>query len=87
MARLNTKLTLEAPDEINVPLVRADVLDTSNTFRIFFEVFLSLTSGLVGVILSSTNVSTIHYVFLAVCVISCGVFMYKSYSSLKTTKP
>ena len=34
-------LVVSCPSEITVPLVRADYLETSNIFRIFFEVFLS----------------------------------------------
>lgn len=85
MARINTKLTLEAPEEISVPLVRADHLEMSNTFRLFFEVFLALTSSLVGVIISTPKVETIHWVFLSVSAVSSVIFLYKSYSAKKST--
>lgn len=78
MARLNTKLTLEAPDEISVPLVRADVLATSNTFRLFAEIFLSFTSALTGVVLSIDAPTQLHYISLVVCGVSTVCFFCKS---------
>jgi len=86
MARLNTKLTLDAPDEISVPLVRADVLDTSNTFRLCFEIFLAITSALIGVVLSIDNAEIIHFIFLTVSLFSCIAFFIKSQTCLKKGK-
>lgn len=78
MARVNTKLSLQAPEEINVPLVRADHLETSNTFRLCFEIFLAISSSLVGVILSSPSVDILHWAFLAVTSCSSVGFLWLS---------
>ena len=75
MARINTKLSLQVPEEINVPLVRADKLETSDTFRYFFEIFLAITSSLVGVILSIEKTSTLHWAFLSVTGVSAILFL------------
>jgi len=65
MARINVKTTVTAPDEINVQLVRADYLGISNVFRICFEVFLAVTSSLIGVVLTVSPVTGLHKLFLA----------------------
>ena len=70
MARINTKLSLQAPEEINVPLVRADKLETSDTFRLFFEIFLAISSSLIGVILSLEKATVLHWLFLSLTVIA-----------------
>ena len=75
MARINTKLSLNAPEEINVQLVRADKLETSDTFRLFFEIFLAISSSLLGVILSLEKISILHWLFLSVSVISAIAFL------------
>lgn len=75
MARINTKLSLQAPEEINVPLVRADKLETSDTFRLFFEIFLAITSSLVGVVFSLDKVTSIHWAFLSVSGVSAVTFL------------
>lgn len=36
MAKINVKANTTAPDKIDVPLVRADFIGTSNVFRICF---------------------------------------------------
>ncbi|OUL58798.1 hypothetical protein [Pseudoalteromonas ulvae] len=79
MAKINTKLSIQAPEEINVPLVRADHLETSNVFRLFFEIFLAISSSLVGVILSTENVEKLLWVFLTVTVLSSIGFLIMSY--------
>jgi len=75
MAKLNIETTVSAPETINVPLVRADILDSSNVFRIFFEVFLSLAAVLIGVILSIKDPTTLHWVFFWVMAVSALVFL------------
>ncbi len=55
MARINVKTEVQAPDEIVINLVREDFLDTSNTFRIFFEISLAITSAILGGIISLIN--------------------------------
>ena len=78
MARINTKLSLQAPEEINVPLVRADQLKTSDTFRYFFEIFLAIASSLVGVIFSLEKITFLHWSFLAVTGIASITFLVLS---------
>lgn len=66
MAKLNVNAKITAPETINIPLVRADVLHVSTTFRVCFEVGLALTSALLGYVLSLKEVLPIHWIFLAV---------------------
>lgn len=75
MARINVNANVTAPAEITIPLVRADHHETSNIFRVCFEVFLSLFSGLLGVVLSIKNPEAIHYVSLAICGLASIVFL------------
>ena len=60
MATLDVKTNITAPDEITIPLVRADLHNTQNIFRVFFEVFLALVSGLVGHAAQQESLSGIH---------------------------
>lgn len=78
MADLDIKTRVTGPDVIDVELVRSDYIDTSNIFRVFFEIFLSLTSALSGVILSVVKRTTIHWVFFAVVGISMFSFLILS---------
>lgn len=66
MASINVNANISAPSEITIPLVRADYHETSNVFRVFFEIFMSLFSGLLGYILSLTTPQPIHYVSLTI---------------------
>lgn len=86
MARINTKLSIQAPEEINVPLVRADHLETSNVFRLCFEIFLAITASLVGVVLSTDNVEKLLWAFLTVTTIASIGFLVLSYK-YKNPKP
>jgi len=84
MAQINTKLSLKAPQEIVVPLVRADHLAVSNVYRIFFEIFLSLTCGLVGVVLSIDKPTPLHWIALVACLVFSIVFVLLHYRSCRT---
>ena len=75
MARIDVKTNVSAPSEINIPLIRADHASTSNVFRVFFEVFLSLFSTMLGYVLGLANRQLIHWVFLAVCGLSALAFL------------
>lgn len=75
MPKIDTRLSISAPAEINVPLVRADHLSTSNIFRAVFEVFLSLSSAIVGVVLSIEKVTNLHWAFLSVTGVAALVFL------------
>lgn len=79
MAKLNTKVNLIAPDSIDIPLVRADHAATSNIFRVFFEVFLSLTSTSLGYILGLKDPSRFHWIALSACLILTIAFLVVSY--------
>lgn len=81
MARIDVETKVTAPSQINVPLVRADYKQTSDIFRIAFEVFLTFTSMLVGHVLSihTHNVYKITWVFLVVCVLAAIAFLACSF--------
>lgn len=55
MATIDVKANVNAPSEINIQLVRADHHRTSNVFRLFFEAFLAVFSGILGVTLSMSD--------------------------------
>jgi len=92
MASINIPTTINAPDEITINLIREDFLDTSHTFRIFFEICLAITGGIFGCIISSLNGSTkiemVTWVFFVVMTIGTTAFLVlttKSYKKAKTT--
>ena len=78
MARINVKATVTAPEEINIPLVRADHASTSNIFRIFFEIFLSIFSCMLGFVLSLPKTEKIHWVSLTIFGIASFAFLFIS---------
>lgn len=67
MAQIDVKTTVTAPEEIDIPLVRADYASVSNASRMLFEFFLAIFSGLVGHTASVDSRSVIHWVALAIC--------------------
>ena len=75
MAQINVEANITAPATVTIPLVRADHHETSNIFRVCFEVFLSLFSGLLGYTLSLQSPEMIHYVSLSICGIAATVFL------------
>ena len=78
MANLRVKATVTGPDEIEIPLVRADVQRFSNIFRTLFEICLAVFSSLIGVISSIETPTTIHFVFLVVMTLLGGIFLFFS---------
>lgn len=86
MARLDVKATITAPDEIQIPLVRADQLHTSNVFRVAFEVCLAVTASLLGVVLSITAVTTLHWAFFSFSGILSIVFLILSARAITPIK-
>jgi hypothetical protein len=48
VATINTNLTVSAPPDIDVPLVRADELAAGSIFRIFFEICLTAAGVIAG---------------------------------------
>jgi hypothetical protein len=86
MANLNVNTTIKAPENIEIELVRLDALSTSNNYRTFFEIFLSASSALLGVILSIQTPTSLHWVFFAVMAISSAVFLYLSVTGAKKAR-
>ena len=76
MALFNVKATVSAPEEINIPLVRADLHAVANLFRVFFEIFLSFFSAILGAVMAMGDaVTTFHWVVLCAsgaCVLAFG---------------
>ena len=91
MAILEVPVTVSYPETINVPLVRADVLGTSNIFRVFFEIFLSLLAALGGAMTTMDNPTGFHWTVMVVftlftltfCILS-QVFFRRAKSGLAT---
>ena len=75
MAKIDIKATVSAPSEINIPLVRADYHATSNVFRVFFEVFLAVSSTTFGAILTMTEPQIIYWVVLGIFAVSGVTFL------------
>ena len=86
MPNLNVKANVTAPAEINIPLVRADQLHTSNIFRVVFEVCLAVFASLIGVLLSIDNPTILHWSFLGFTGILGGVFLALSIKALKESQ-
>lgn len=85
MATINVKATVTAPDEINIPLVRADQHGVSNIFRIAFEFFLACFSAALGSVLQMPKPETIYLVVLIICGIVALIFGWLSYSYGKSS--
>jgi hypothetical protein len=76
MAKFNVPTKVTGPDEIEVKLVREDFYEMSNIFRTCFECGLSLTSAIVGAILSINTVSPKYYLALAISGIATIIFLF-----------
>jgi len=86
MANLEVNTTVTAPSNIDIQLVRADIMYMSSTFRVFFEIFLSLTSALLGTILSIPEPSAFHWITLVVCVFFTATFLALSIRKQKESR-
>ena len=75
MTDLKIRTTVKVPDEIIVELARTDYLLMGNLLRAFFEVFLSLTSASVGVIVS---VAESQRASSGISVCECGIDVHLS---------
>jgi hypothetical protein len=75
LAQIDIETRITAPTQITVPLVRADHHETANIFRVAFELFLAVTSALLGHVLALQEVARIHWVFLAVCALATIGFL------------
>lgn len=78
MANLKVNAKITAPESIDISLVRADVLHVSATFRVCFEIALSLTSTLAGYVLSLANPAPVHWTFLAASAAAAIAFLWLS---------
>jgi hypothetical protein len=90
MANLDIKTDIQGPDQIKINLVREDHLDTSNIFRICFEVFLAIGCAILGSIISLLNdnkiVPFMNWFFLGLMVLCCISFLILSIVYYKNAK-
>lgn len=86
MAMLDVKATITAPDEITIPLVRADQLHTRNVFRVAFEVCLAVTTSLLGVMLSIPDITSLHWAFFGFSGLMACVFLALSVRAVTPIK-
>ncbi len=90
MAKLNVKTEVEGPDEIKINLVREDYLETSNTFRIFFEICLAIAGAILGNVLSlvgeNKTVPFLNLIFLLVMIAGCISFLIMTRINYKKAK-
>jgi len=79
---MDVKTEVQGPDEITINLVREDYLETSNVFRIFFEICLALTGAILGNVISMLNdkkdIPAMNWIFLIVMIIGCISFLLLS---------
>jgi hypothetical protein len=87
MAKLDIEATFTAPEKVNIALVRADLADQANVFRILFEVSLALLSALIGVMLSVGKLERIHWAALVVLVIATATFLALTLRISRQMKP
>lgn len=81
------KVNVTAPESIDIPLVRADHLQTSNTFRICFEISIACAFSFLSITLSDTNASKFHWaatIISFIAMVSFGTLSYRVY--IKATK-
>lgn len=79
MTKISIPTKIDIPDNIEVRLVREDILETSNIFRIFFEIFLALFGGVFGVFLTSPKFEFNHWFLFASLLVLTGVFLFFTY--------
>lgn len=86
MANLKIPTKVTGPDEIEVPLVRGDYHETSGLFRTCFEVFLSISSCILGVILTIEKTTMIYWCFFGVTIFSSIAFLILTVTYNKKSK-
>jgi hypothetical protein len=90
MAKIDVKTQVEGPDEIKITLVRQDYLETSNTFRIFFEICLAIGAAILGDIIAllndGKNVPILNWLFFSLMIIGCIAFLVLSAANYKKAK-
>ncbi len=91
MANIDVETNIQAPKSITINLVREDYLETSNQWRIGFEVCLSIGCAIFGSILSDLNstdrkILPIYWVFLTVMTVGAILCLCLSGSNYKRAK-
>jgi len=90
MAKIDVRTQVEGPDEIRITLVREDYLETSNTYRLFFEICLALAGTILGCIISLINekktVPILDWIFLGVMISGCIAFLIMTSKNYKKAK-
>jgi hypothetical protein len=90
MAKIDVNTQVEGPDEIKINLVREDYLETSNTFRIIFEICLAIAGTILGSIISLINenkpVPVLDWIFFGLMAIGCIAFLILAASNYKKAK-
>ena len=89
MAKIDINTNVQAPDEITINLVREDYLQTSNTYRTFFEVCLAVTAAIIGNLLSFEKISEvpiINWIFLALMILGSIAFIVLTISNFTKAK-
>ena len=81
MANIEVATTLEAPKSITISLVRSDFLETSNQFRVCFEISLTFLGAVFGAIISllseepSKKVPILLWIALCIFLMGCIAFL------------
>lgn len=89
MAKIDINTNVQAPDEITINLVREDYLETSNTYRLFFEICLAVTGAIIGNLLSYNRLSDvpiINWIFLLLMISGSVAFIVMSLKNYKKAK-
>jgi hypothetical protein len=90
MAKIDIKTQVDGPDEIRITLVREDYLETSNTFRIFFEVCLGIAGTILGGIISLVNedksVPMLNWIFFGLMILGSIAFLILTAKNYKKAK-
>ena len=76
MADLHIETNVTAPKSIHIPLVRADHLGMSSTFRICLDVSLAIAMTLLGASLNpATPVPRVQWIFFGVATVAAVAFL------------
>lgn len=86
MTKISIPTKIDIPDNIEVRLVKEETLETSNIFRILFEISLALFGGVFGFFLSSTEYAFLHFFLFALLLLSCVTFLILTNRYIKKSK-
>jgi hypothetical protein len=91
MAKIDIQTNIEVPETINIRLVREDYLDTSNTFRIIFEVciglFFAFTGAMIELMSDGKTIPALDWFIFAVLLAGSITFLWLSAKNYKKAKP